>query len=215
MIIYTSGRQGRRGRYVAHRSILWGTDAFREVNPFREDDEVVSYLPFAHVYENLVSVFGAVRTGYVVNFVESLDTLFQNLREVSPTYFASVPRIWEKLASTVELRMKDSTILKRTLYRWAVAVGRRYGRAKLSGRPVAPDLAGQPPGVLDRPRSAQVPAGLRPHAHRRLRRGARLAGAVRVLPCPGHPAHRGVRHDGVHGGDLRQPCGAPTRGHGG
>jgi long-chain acyl-CoA synthetase len=142
MIIYTSGTTGPpKGAMLAHRSILWGTEAFRGVNPFREDDEVVSYLPFAHVYENLVSVFGAVRTGYVVNFVESLDTLFQNLREVSPTYFASVPRIWEKLASTVELRMKDSTVLKRALYRWAVAVGRRHVRAKLSGRPVPPGLA--------------------------------------------------------------------------
>jgi long-chain acyl-CoA synthetase len=71
----------------------------------------------------------------VVNFVESLDTLFQNLREVSPTYFASVPRIWEKLASTIELRMDDSTLLKRALYRLAVGVGRRHVRASRQGTP--------------------------------------------------------------------------------
>ena len=59
-----------------------------------------------------------------------MDTLFQNLREISPTYFGSVPRIWEKLASTVDLRMDDSTWVKRTLYRWAVGVGRRYARVK-------------------------------------------------------------------------------------
>jgi long-chain acyl-CoA synthetase len=69
----------------------------------------------------------------VVNFVESLDTLFQNLREVSPTYFASVPRIWEKLASTIELRMADSTLVKRLLYRTAVGVGRRWVRARRQG----------------------------------------------------------------------------------
>jgi long-chain acyl-CoA synthetase len=107
------------------------TEAFLSVNPVDQNDEVVSYLPFAHIYENLVSVFGPLRTGYVVNFVESPDTLFQNLREVSPTYFASVPRIWEKLASTVELRMADSTRLKRSLYRLAVGIGRRYTRARL------------------------------------------------------------------------------------
>jgi len=66
----------------------------------------------------------------------SLRKLFQNLREVSPTYFGSVPRIWEKLASTVELRMQDSTRLKRALYRAAVSVGRRHARASLSGEPV-------------------------------------------------------------------------------
>jgi long-chain acyl-CoA synthetase len=135
MIIYTSGTTGPpKGAMLSHRSILWQAEATRTIFAATPDDEVVSYLPFAHVYENLITVFGAVRSGYVVNFVESLDTLFQNLREVSPTYFASVPRIWEKLASTVELRMADSTPLKRTLYRAAVAIGRRYARARAAGR---------------------------------------------------------------------------------
>ncbi len=131
MIIYTSGTTGPpKGAMLSHASIIWGTNAGQKVNPVSERDEVVSYLPFAHIYENLITVFGAVQAGYVVNFVESMETLFQNLREVSPTYFGSVPRIWEKLASTVELRMDDSTWLKRRLYRAAVAIGRRYARVK-------------------------------------------------------------------------------------
>ena len=144
MIIYTSGTTGPpKGAMLAHGAILWVTQAFLSINPVSQDDEVVSYLPFAHIYENLISVFGPLRTGYIVNFVESLDTLFQNLREISPTYFASVPRIWEKLASTVELRMTDSTRLKRAVYRLAVAVGRRYARAKLGpgGAPLSLTLA--------------------------------------------------------------------------
>jgi long-chain acyl-CoA synthetase len=142
MIIYTSGTTGPpKGAMLSHGSILWVTSAFLDINRVGPDDEVVSYLPFAHVYENLISVFGALRVGYIVNFVESLDTLAQNLREVSPTYFASVPRIWEKLASTVELRMSDSTWLKRRLYRLAVAVGRRHARARLAGRPIGRPLA--------------------------------------------------------------------------
>jgi long-chain acyl-CoA synthetase len=142
MIIYTSGTTGPpKGAMLSHASILWGTAAVASLNPVREDDEVVSYLPFAHIYENLVSVFQAIRVGYVVNFVESLDTLFQNLREVSPTYFASVPRIWEKLASTVDLRMGDSTWVKRSLYRLAVSVGRRHARARLRDGQVPPGLA--------------------------------------------------------------------------
>ena len=141
MIIYTSGTTGPpKGAMLSHRSILWLTDAFGGVNPTREDDEVVSYLPLAHVYENLISVFQAIRVGYVVNFIESLDTLFQNLREISPTYFASVPRIWEKLASTVELRMADSTWVKRSVYRLAVAIGRRYARRSHAGKPVGISL---------------------------------------------------------------------------
>ncbi|HEU4369992.1 MAG TPA: AMP-binding protein [Methylomirabilota bacterium] len=142
MIIYTSGTTGPpKGAMLSHRSIMWGIGAGAMVNPVGPDDEVISYLPFAHVYENLVSVFGAIGNGYVVNFVESLDTLFQNLREVSPTYFGSVPRIWEKLASTVELRMADSTRVKRAAHRAAVGIGRRWVRARFGGGGIPASLA--------------------------------------------------------------------------
>ncbi|MGH7267550.1 MAG: AMP-dependent synthetase/ligase, partial [Candidatus Rokuibacteriota bacterium] len=136
MIIYTSGTTGPpKGAMLTHRNILWVQEAIAEAIPLDENDEVVSYLPFAHIFENYTSVFSAVRRGYVVNFVESMDTLFQNVREVSPTYFAGPPRIWEKLASTVELRMDDSTLLKRACYRLAVRIGRRYARSRPADRP--------------------------------------------------------------------------------
>ena len=143
MIIYTSGTTGPpKGAMLSHGSCIFMADAPRDANGAQEGDELVSYLPLAHVYENLGSVLQHLRVGYVVNFVESLDTLFQNLREVSPTYFASVPRIWEKLASTVELRMQDSTWLKRTLYRAAVGVGKDWVRARRAGKaPPALSLA--------------------------------------------------------------------------
>jgi long-chain acyl-CoA synthetase len=135
MIIYTSGTTGSpKGAMLSHGSSLFMSEALVEAYGARQGDDLVSYLPLAHIYENLGSVLLHLRVGYVVNFVESLDTLFQNLREVSPTNFASVPRIWEKLASTIELRMADSTWLKQRLYRLAVAVGRRWVAARDAGR---------------------------------------------------------------------------------
>jgi len=134
MFIYTSGTTGPpKGAMLSHGNCLFMSQALSGANQASVDDELVSYLPLAHIYENLGSVLQHVDIGYVVNFVESLDTLFPNLREVSPTYFASVPRIWEKLASTIELRMADSTLLKRLLYRTAVGVGRRWVRARRQG----------------------------------------------------------------------------------
>jgi long-chain acyl-CoA synthetase len=131
MMIYTSGTTGPpKGAMITHHNILSITDSFMSAVPFYEKDEMLSYLPLAHIYENLISLFQAVKGGGTVNFVESIDTLAQNLREVSPTVFASVPRIWEKFASMVEIRMSDSTVLKKALYRLAVAVGLRYVRAK-------------------------------------------------------------------------------------
>jgi long-chain acyl-CoA synthetase len=129
MIIYTSGTTGRpKGAMISHRNILGLTESFVSVNPGYETDEVVSYLPLAHIYENLISLFEAIWIGGTVNFVESMDTLPENLREVSPTIFASVPRIWEKFVSMIEIRMSDSTPLKKTLYRLSIKVGVNYVR---------------------------------------------------------------------------------------
>jgi long-chain acyl-CoA synthetase len=129
MMIYTSGTTGPpKGAMISHNNILHLTDAFTQAVPINQDDELLSYLPLAHIYENLLSVFQAIYSGGTVNFVESIDTLPHNLREISPTIFASVPRIWEKFVSMIEIRMSDSTILKRALYRLAVKVGLRYIR---------------------------------------------------------------------------------------
>jgi len=135
MIIYTSGTTGRpKGAMLSHSNILNLTDAFVDANPFYDTDELLSYLPLAHIYENLISLCGAVWAGSTVNFVESIDTLPQNLKEVSPTVFCSVPRIWEKFASMIHIRMSDSTILKKVLFKLAIGVGLRYVRAPRGSR---------------------------------------------------------------------------------
>jgi len=134
MVIYTSGTTGRpKGALLSHRNISMVTQSFLQIIPVSERDEVVSYLPLAHIYENLVSVFMPVFTGVTVNFVESMETLPANLREVSPTIFGSVPRLWEKFASNINIKMDDSTLIKRFFYRMSLKVGRRYHQAKQTG----------------------------------------------------------------------------------
>ena len=136
MMIYTSGTTGRpKGAMISHHNIISLTESLNRAVGFRGSDELLSYLPLAHIYENFLSVFQAIYNGGTVNFVESIDTLPMNLREVSPTIFCSVPRIWEKFMSMIEIRMSDSTIVKRILYRMAVNVGLRYVRTeKKSGQ---------------------------------------------------------------------------------
>jgi long-chain acyl-CoA synthetase len=131
MMIYTSGTTGRpKGAMISHQNILRLTESFLTANPAYPTDEMLSYLPLAHIYENIISLFQAIWSGGTVNFVESLDTLTQNLREVSPTVFASVPRIWEKIAAMIEIRMSDSTLLKRWIYRIGVLIGLKHVRSK-------------------------------------------------------------------------------------
>jgi long-chain acyl-CoA synthetase len=135
MIIYTSGTTGPpKGAMLTHQNMLSITESFVTANPVYQNSDMLSYLPLAHIYENLISLFAAIWSGGTVNFVESMDTLAQNLREVSPTIFASVPRIWEKMASMIEIRMSDSTFLKKSLYRLAVLVGLRYVRLEEDSR---------------------------------------------------------------------------------
>lgn len=135
MIIYTSGTTGRpKGAMISHNNILSMTESYIQTNPGFETDEALSYLPLAHIYENLISLFQAIRNGGTVNFVESMDTLPQNLKEVSPTIFASVPRIWEKFASMIAIRMDDSTYLKRILYKISMGVGLKYVRSSGNSR---------------------------------------------------------------------------------
>lgn len=128
MMIYTSGTTGRpKAAQLTHRNILFITEGFIDGMPKYDDpNELLSYLPLAHIYENLVSVFMAIWQGSTVNFVESIDTLGQNLREVSPTVFCSVPRIWEKFASAIRIRMDDSTWFKRVCFKASMAVALKY-----------------------------------------------------------------------------------------
>jgi long-chain acyl-CoA synthetase len=131
MIIYTSGTTGRpKGAMISHANILELTKSYIESSPSYETDEVVSYLPLCHIYENIVSLFQSIWSGGAVNFLESPDTLPQNLREVSPTIFASVPRLWEKFASTIEIRMSDAPPFNRFIYRASIMVGMKYVQTK-------------------------------------------------------------------------------------
>jgi long-chain acyl-CoA synthetase len=135
MIIYTSGTTGPpKGAMLSHRNILALTACFIDATPFYDSDELLSYLPLAHIYENLISLFMAVWAGGTVNFVERIETLPLNLREISPTVFCSVPRIWEKFVSMIHIHMSDSTILKKALYQLAIGVGLRYVRTPEGSR---------------------------------------------------------------------------------
>ena len=105
-------------------------DVFCESVP---GDELLSFLPLCHIAERKFSVFYPLSTGAVVNFIESLDAVPENAREVSPTWFFAVPRIWEKFYSDVTIKMSDATIIGKAAYDAAIAVGRARARRTLAG----------------------------------------------------------------------------------
>ena len=137
VLIYTSGTTGPpKGAMLTHRNILWTAESLAGALGYRSADEVLSYLPLSHIAERLTSVLVPACHGYTVNFVENLDTVLDNLREVAPTILFAVPRIWEKLYSAVDLHMREVDPFKRLAYRAAAAVGRRAAPYHQKRRPL-------------------------------------------------------------------------------
>jgi long-chain acyl-CoA synthetase len=136
VLIYTSGTTGPpKGTMLSHGNILWELRAAcAHVIPAREGDELLSYLPLAHIAERSFSITIATYAGYTVNFAENLDTVPQNLREVRPTIVFAVPRIWEKLHSGIVLGMREADWVKRAAFALGVSVGRAYASALLDRR---------------------------------------------------------------------------------
>ncbi|MGH2577446.1 MAG: AMP-dependent synthetase/ligase, partial [Actinomycetota bacterium] len=91
------------------------------------DDVTLSYLPLCHVAERIATEWVNAEAGTQVHFAESIETVQENLREVQPTLFFAVPRIWEKVRATVEIKMASASPLKRANYRFWMRQAERIG----------------------------------------------------------------------------------------
>jgi long-chain acyl-CoA synthetase len=138
-LIYTSGTTGfPKGAMITHRNVLAQARAAAEATGIRAGDEVVSYLPLCHVAEQILSVFLPLWLGMTVNFAESVRTIQDDLREIAPTVFLGVPRIWEKLQSSILVKLQEAPRWRRRLFERALAHGRRCAEEELGGRPLGP-----------------------------------------------------------------------------
>ncbi|MDY6881146.1 MAG: AMP-binding protein [Thermodesulfobacteriota bacterium] len=134
ILIYTSGTTGPpKGAMISHGNVLNAVEMQDAINPGYADDEVLSFLPLCHIAQRMVSVFTPLLTGCKINFVEELDTVPENMREVSPTIFFAVPRIWEKFYSSLILTMKEATKLEKLAYKWATGIGQKCSDYSLNG----------------------------------------------------------------------------------
>ncbi|TCO64552.1 AMP-dependent synthetase/ligase [Actinocrispum wychmicini] len=132
VLVYTSGTTGPpKGAMLSHANLLASGHTFAAALPAGPRDEILSYLPLCHVAERLLSVIVALSAGSTVNFGEGFLT---DLHEVQPTIFLGVPRVWEKMMAGVEIRIADSTWLKKTLYRLCVRLGKRIAPRRMTGR---------------------------------------------------------------------------------
>ena len=131
IMIYTSGTTGPpKGAMVSHKNIEATAWASAEAMEVSKEDTVVSYLPLCHVAEQIFSLYLPLFIGNTVNFAESIATIQSDLREIAPTMFLGVPRIWEKLHSSITINIQDASRLKRWLFEKFMAIG--YKKANLT-----------------------------------------------------------------------------------
>lgn len=136
ILVYTSGTTGPpKGAMHANRSVTHQMRHANDFIPAREDEDRLIFLPLCHVAERVGGYYISVALGSVMNFAESPETVPDNLREVQPTVFLAVPRIWEKFYSAISIAVKDATPFQRWVYRCAIEVGYRMVDCRLEGRP--------------------------------------------------------------------------------
>ncbi|MDP1735337.1 MAG: long-chain fatty acid--CoA ligase [Sulfuritalea sp.] len=139
ILIYTSGTTGKpKGAMLSHRNILQTIRSFNMVIAQNENDERMSFLPLCHVAERTGGAYYSIYTGTKLNFVENPETIPENVREIAPTVFVAVPRVWEKFYSGVSIALKESNAFERWAYNLAIGIGlekvRRYeARQPISG----------------------------------------------------------------------------------
>ncbi|MGB5191683.1 MAG: long-chain fatty acid--CoA ligase [Polyangiales bacterium] len=123
-LIYTSGTTGPpKGVMLSHHNLAWTANAAIQITTINADDCSLSYLPLSHIAEQMFTLHIPITTGARVYFAESIEAVPENLKEVQPTIFFGVPRIWEKFHAGISAKLKDATGLKAKLVKWAMNVG--------------------------------------------------------------------------------------------
>lgn len=134
-LIYTSGTTGpSKAVVLTHGNLSWTAATLRQTVGATERDRVLSYLPFAHIAEQLGCLHNQACSGFTVYFARTMEELGDHLKEVHPTIFFGVPRVWEKMQAAIEDKLKQATGLKAAMARWALGVGREWHALVLDGR---------------------------------------------------------------------------------
>jgi long-chain acyl-CoA synthetase len=132
-IIYTSGTTGNpKGVMLSHRNFISNIIGTEKLCPFNKEWRALSFLPLNHVYERMLSYL-YLSQGMSIYYAESLDTIGDNLKEVKPQIFVTVPRLLEKVYEKIVATGAKLTGVKKALFFWALNLGLRYEQHGANG----------------------------------------------------------------------------------
>ncbi len=125
-LIYTSGTTGNpKGVMLSHHNLISNFKAALEVLPLKSHQNVLSFLPLCHSFERIVS-YAYMASGLSIYYAENMDTIGDNLKEVKPQMFTTVPRLLEKVYERIMEKGHALTGIKRSLFFWALGLGEQY-----------------------------------------------------------------------------------------
>ncbi|MBO9475927.1 long-chain fatty acid--CoA ligase [Shimia sp. R11_0] len=137
LLIYTSGTTGMpKGAMLSQENVISACVSGAHALPTQDHDEQLCFLPLCHILERNVSVYFPIAGKATVNFAESPETVFDNLREVSPAHFTAVPRVWEKVYSRVRVLAQEATPIGRLCFNLAIKAGLKRADYLLARKPV-------------------------------------------------------------------------------
>jgi long-chain acyl-CoA synthetase len=137
ILVYTSGTTGKpKGAMHLHRGLVYTLHGYNTLVTQDERDERMCFLPLCHIAERMGGEYHAMYTGAKLNFVENPETIPENVREIAPTVFTAVPRVWEKFYSGVMISLKESGSIQQAAYGWGIGVGTEIADKVLAGKSV-------------------------------------------------------------------------------
>jgi len=137
LLFYTSGTTSLpKGALLSHWNMLTMGHNLMSVDPCYDTDDFVSYLPFAWIGEQMMSISCGLQIGYTLNFPEEPGTARENIREIGPHVMFAPPRLYEGMTRQVQVKYIDSTWIKKKVYEFATWVGYRVANLKFEGKSV-------------------------------------------------------------------------------
>lgn len=135
VLIHSSGTTGKpKGVALSHRNVLSGVaNAFRGQS-FEFGEDILAYLPMAWIGDFAISLGAGVGLHFTINIPERPETVLHNLREIAPTFYLAAPRSWDNMLTQVQVRMEDTTWLKKKLYDFFMAHAILSEKRKLAGK---------------------------------------------------------------------------------
>jgi long-chain acyl-CoA synthetase len=140
--IYTSGTTGPpKAVMLSHDNLAWTADRAIDIVGQTDQDTSLSYLPLSHIAEQMFTLHAPITSGARVYFAQGIEKMPDNLKEVQPTVFFGVPRVWEKFHAGVASKLKLATGVKLKLVNFARRTGTAVSELKCQGKPITGALA--------------------------------------------------------------------------